>query len=106
MTIQRRPLMERIINISGVQFRANAITIGELRKLQPVLEGLGKSYPFKSIFDLMRLVHASLSKAHPDLTQQNLESMITVEDFNDVFNAVLEPSGLSMGVEEAQPSSA
>ena len=96
--------MERIINISGVQFRANAITIGELRKLQPVLEGLGNSDPFKSILDLMRLVHASLSKAHPDLIQENLESMITVENFNDVFNAVLEVSGLRKGVGEAQPA--
>ena len=86
--------MERIVNLSGVQFRANAITIGELRKLQPVLDGLGKGDPFKSILDLMPLVHASLSKAHPDLTQENLERMITVENFKDVFNAVLEASGL------------
>ena len=87
--------MERIINIAGVQFRANAITIGELRKLQPVLEGLGKGDPFKSILDLMPLVHASLKKAHPDLTQENLENMITVENFfTEVFSAVLEASGL------------
>src|SRR5262249_420894 len=86
--------MERVINISGVQFRANAITIGELRELQPVLDGLGKSDPFKSILDLMPLVRASLSKAHPDLTQEKLESMITVENFNDVFNGVPGAAGL------------
>ena len=98
--------MERIINISGVQFRANAITIGELRKLQPVLEGLGKGDPFKSILDLMPLVHASLKKAHPDLTQENLENMITVENFfTEVFNAVLEASGLRRTpAGEAQPA--
>lgn len=94
--------MERTINISGVQFRANAITIGELRKLQPVLDGLGKSDPFKSILDLMPLVHASLKKAHPDLTQENLENMITVENFNEVFNAVLEASGLRKSVGDPQ----
>ena len=98
--------MERVINISGVQFRANAITIGELRKLQPVLDGLGKGDPFKSILDLMPLVHASLSKAHSDLTQENLESMITVENFNEVFNAVLEASGLRKNSGEAQPVTA
>src|SRR5256885_13128052 len=98
--------MERVINISGVQFRTNAITIGELRKLQPVLDGLGKGDPFKSILDLMPLVHASLSKAHPDLTQENLESIITVENFNEVFNAVLEASGLRKNSGEAQPAPA
>jgi hypothetical protein len=98
--------MERTINISGVQFRANAITIGELRKLQPVLDGLGKSDPFQSILDLMPLVHASLRKAHPDLKQENLENMITVENFSEVFNAVLEASGLRKSVGEVPPATA
>lgn len=96
--------MEKIVNFPGVQFRANAITIGELRKLQPVLDGLGKNDPFRSILDLMPLVHASLKKAHPDLTQENLENMITVENFNEVFNAVLEASGLRKSVGEAGPA--
>jgi hypothetical protein len=103
--------MERIIFINGQQFKANAITVGELRKFQPVIDSLGKSNPFESILQLMPFIHASFVKAHSDLTLEQLENIITLENFNDVFNVVLEASGLRKATageagDPAQPATA
>jgi hypothetical protein len=86
--------MEKIIVINNQEFRANAITLGELRRLQPVLDGLGKGDPFQSVLELVPLIHASLKKAQPELKQEELEGMLTLENFNDVLGSVLESSEL------------
>jgi hypothetical protein len=40
------------------------------------------------------VIFSSLRKAHQDITLEELEAGLTLEDFNALFSAVLEVSGL------------
>jgi hypothetical protein len=95
--------MERVVVINGRELRAHAITLGELRRLQPVLNGLGERDPFQSVLELIPLIHASLKKAQPELKQEDLEELLTIENFNDVLGAVLEASGLRKSTPGEEP---
>lgn len=57
----------------------------------------GASVSMPSISSLLRyipIVAASVRKVHPEITPEQLESSLTLEDFNAIFAAVLEVSGL------------
>ena len=75
----------------------SALTLGDLRSLDSVIAanstpGQGKT--FASLLGVVPVLVSSLRKAHPEITKEQLESGITLEDFTALFAAVLEVSGL------------
>ena len=42
----------------------------------------------------MPVLIAALRKTHPDMSAEQIENSLTLEDFNALFSAVLEVSGL------------
>jgi hypothetical protein len=42
----------------------------------------------------MPILVASLHKSHPDISSEQIENSLTLEDFNALFSGMLEVSGL------------
>ena len=84
------------VQIDDKTFTLTQLTIGDIRGLEQFI--FAAADKGKAGFDIMssavRLIHAGVRKAHPDITLEQLESMLTVPDLKPLINAVLELSGL------------
>jgi hypothetical protein len=83
--------------------------LGELRQLDSLfaesLNGAGKG--LSSLLNYLPVISSALRKVHQDISLNDLESGLTLDDFNALFNAVLEVSGLKKSAPgEATPVTA
>ena len=89
-------LKQQTVPTSLGQLTASSLTLGELRQLDALFQskasdeisGLG------SLLRYLPVILNSVRKVHQDLTAEQLENGLTFDDFNVLFNAVLEVSGL------------
>jgi hypothetical protein len=104
-------LKQQTVPTSLGPLTVSSLTLGELRQLDQLFTSAGSdagSGNIGSLLKYMPLLFASARKVHQDLTLETLENGLTLDDFNAVFSAVLEVSGLkkaSSGAEagEAMP---
>jgi hypothetical protein len=83
----------------------SSLTLGELRALDALFaEARSDQAPagISSLLKYMPVVFASARKVHQDLTLESLEMGLTIDDFNAVFSAVLEVSGLKKAVSQGE----
>lgn len=88
-------LKQQIVSTSLGQLTVSSLTLGELRQLDSLFARTDT--PNTGIASLLRclpVLSSSLRKVHQDLTPEQLETGLTLEDFNALFAAVLEVSGL------------
>ena len=89
-------LKQQIVATSLGQLTVSSLTLGELRQLDalfqskssPEISGLG------SLLRYLPVIVNAVRKVHQDLTAEQLENGLTFDDFNALFSAVLEVSGL------------
>src|ERR1700749_4035089 len=89
-------LKQQTISTSMGQLTVSSLTLGELRQLDALFQektsvemtGLG------SLLRYLPVILNAVRKVHQDLTAEQLENGLTFDDFNGLFNAVLEVSGL------------
>lgn len=89
-------LKQQTVATSLGQLTVSSLTLGELRQLDALFQekasdeisGLG------SLLRYLPVILNSVRKVHQDLTVEQLENGVTFDDFNGLFNAVLEVSGL------------
>jgi hypothetical protein len=84
------------ISILGRQFTLSPLTLGDLRKLEPALLGIEKDveHGFAAMLSLVPVIHASLSKLHPEVALEDLEQMLDLNSFSETLDRVLHISGL------------
>jgi hypothetical protein len=90
-------LKQQTIETSMGPLTVSALTLGELRQLDALLADFtaGKAGGgLSALFRYMPVMHTSLRKVHQDLTLEQLESSLGLYDFNQLFAALLEVSGL------------
>ena len=77
------------------QLTVSSLTLGELRQLDSLFTGTNDAPAgISSLFRYLPVIFSSLRKVHQDLSQEQLENGLTLEDFSALFGAVLEVSGL------------
>jgi len=89
-------LKQQTVATSLGQLTVSSLTLGELRQLDalfqekpsPEISGLG------ALIKYLPVVLNAVRKVHQDMTAEQLENGLTFDDFNVLFNAVLEVSGL------------
>lgn len=99
-------LKQQTVPTSLGQITVSALALSELRQLDQLFKE-SKTAPEeeKTIASLLRylpVIASSIRKVHQDLSHDALELGLTLEDFNKLFDAVLEVSGLK----KAQPGEA
>lgn len=84
------------ITLQGRTLKLSALTLGDLRKLEPVLLGAEQRVEkgFASMLSLVPVIHASISKSHPEIALEELEEMLDLNSFSEALDRVLEASGL------------
>lgn len=92
-----------VISLRGREFRLCALTLGDLRRLEPALLGAEQRIAsgFGSMLSLVPVIHASISKLHPEVALEKLEDMLDLNNFTEVLDRVLEASGLKRSVPAA-----
>jgi hypothetical protein len=89
-------LKQQTVPTSLGQLTVSSLTLGELRQLDTLFQEKA-SAQVSGLASLLRYVPVILNaarKVHQDLTTEQLENGLNFDDFNVLFNAVLEVSGL------------
>ena len=89
-------LKQQTVVTSLGQLTVSSLTLGELRQLDSIFTGtLAQEHTgVGSLVRYLPVLTSSLRKAHQDISLDQLENGLTLEDFNALFSAVLEVSGL------------
>ncbi len=89
-------LKQQTVSTALGQVTVSSLTLGELRKLESLFQeatsesGAG----ITSLLKYLPVIFGSVRKVHQDLSLEQLENGLTFDDFNALFSAVLEVSGL------------
>jgi hypothetical protein len=88
-------LKQQTVPTSLGQLTVSSLTLGELRQLDSLLaDSSDSSGGLASVVRYLPVVSNSLRKVHQDISIDQLENGLTLEDFTELFGAVLEVSGL------------
>lgn len=88
-------LKQQAVTTSAGQLTVSSLSLSELRELDTLFKdrtsaGAGVT----SLLRYLPVIFSSLRKVHQDLTLEQLEGSLTLDDFNILFSSVLEVSGL------------
>lgn len=89
-------LKQQTISTALGQLTVSSLTLGELRKLESLFQERSSESggEITSLLRYLPLIFSSARKVHQDLTLDQLEAGLTFDDFNALFSALLEVSGL------------
>jgi hypothetical protein len=89
-------LKQQIVPTSLGQLTVSSLTLGELRQLDALFQDktASESSGLASLLRYLPIIANAVRKVHQDLTAEQLENGLTFDDFNALFSAVLEVSGL------------
>jgi hypothetical protein len=89
-------LKQQTVPTSLGQLTVSSLTLGELRQLDALFQEKASSETsgLGSLLRYVPVVLNSVRKVHQDLTAEKIENGLTFDDFNALFTAVLEVSGL------------
>lgn len=89
-------LKQQIVSTSLGQLTVSSLTLGELRQLDSLFHenSSAENSGLAALLKYLPVILDSARKVHQDLTAQTLENGLTFDDFNALFTAVLEVSGL------------
>lgn len=90
--------MQVEVEIAGRKLIFSALSLGQLRQLEKTMSEIqsGNFDNFEVIFVFLPHIHASLLKAQPELTQEQLEAAMTFDDLEPAQKAMLRASGLKV----------
>jgi hypothetical protein len=89
-------LKQQTIPTSLGQLTVSSLTLGELRQLDALFQEKPSSETFslESLLRYLPVIFSAVRKVHQHLTLEQLENGLTFDDFNALFLAMLEVSGL------------
>jgi hypothetical protein len=92
----RTMLKQQTIPTSLGQLTVSSLTLGELRQLDSLFQDKSsvENSGLASLLRYLPVIQNAVRKVHQDLTAEQLENGLTFDDFNVLFNAMLEVSGL------------
>jgi hypothetical protein len=89
-------LKQQTVPTSLGQLTVSSLTLGELRQLDSLFQdkSSAENSGLASLLRYLPVIQNAVRKVHQDLTAEQLENGLTFDDFNVLFNAMLEVSGL------------
>src|SRR5579859_639079 len=102
MPILEKNIMLKTQSVSTAlgELTVSSLTLGELRQLDSLFANAESAAAtgLASLFRYLPVIISSLRKVHQDLSPEQIENGLTLEDFSALFSAVLEVSGLKKAV--------
>lgn len=89
-------LKQQTVSTALGSLTVSSLSLGELRQLDSLVhEGsTGSASGIAQLLKYLPVIFGAVRKVHQDMSLQQLEDGLTFDDFNVLFNAVLEVSGL------------
>jgi hypothetical protein len=89
-------LKQQTVPTSLGQLTVSSLTLGELRQLDSLFQEKpsAENSGLASLLRYLPVIQNAVRKVHQDLTAEQLENGLTFDDFNVLFNTMLEVSGL------------
>jgi hypothetical protein len=89
-------LKQQTVPTSLGQLTVSSLTLGELRQLDSLFQEKpsAENSGLASLLRYLPVIQNAVRKVHQDLTAEQLENGLTFDDFNVLFNSMLEVSGL------------
>jgi hypothetical protein len=89
-------LKQQTVPTSLGQLTVSSLTLGELRQLDSLFQEKpsAENSGLASLLRYLPVIQNAVRKVHQDLTADQLENGLTFDDFNVLFNVMLEVSGL------------
>jgi hypothetical protein len=89
-------LKQQTVPTSLGQLTVSSLTLGELRQLDSLFQEKSsvENSGLVSLLRYLPVIQNAVRKVHQDLTTDQLENGLTFDDFNVLFNTMLEVSGL------------
>jgi hypothetical protein len=85
------------ISMGGSDYEVPPLTLGQLKRLQPIIARLG-SQDQNEIFDaISEIVQVALSRNYPSISKEQVEDLLDLANCADTVAAVLRGSGLKLG---------
>ncbi len=95
-----------LLQIGGRHFVVPPLNFRSLRQIQPKLSSLtsGGAVPdVEQLDSINEIVHLALSRNYPELTREELEDLIDLDNLRDLIGAIMGVSGLEKTTEDAKP---
>jgi hypothetical protein len=89
-------LKQQTVSTALGQLTVSSLTLGELRQLDALFQDSAKASAggVNALLQYLPVIFNAIRKVHRDLTLEELENRLTFDDFNALFGAALEVSGL------------
>lgn len=86
------------ITMGGKEWVIPALSLGQVRRLQPILEQIPIQadgvLTAETIDNSIAVIHAAMSRNYPDITLRDVEEMVDLRNIRPIFQAILGLSGL------------
>ena len=86
------------VEIGDTTFVVPPLTLGQLKRMAPILEKLGKNDnaapPLEQLDDITHLIGEALRRNYPELTDEELLEMLEIKTVSDITEKVMNVSGL------------
>lgn len=81
-------------NLGGTDFVIPPLALGPLEQLQDRIAAFDGTLNKESIAVVIDAAHAALKRNYPDITREDVAELVDVENMIEVFEAVMDVSGL------------
>lgn len=94
------------LNLGGEEFIVPPLNLKALRVLQSKLEAFTGGTDAESIDTVIDAMHAALCRNYPNMTRDQVEEIIGLENMEEAMQAVMDISGLLRKKQEAEAMAA
>lgn len=88
------------VELGGVIYVMPPLSLGVLEQMGPKITAFDPS-DFTQMGTVIDIAHASLARNYPELTREQVGEIVDLGNFQEVFTAVMDVSGLKRKVLEA-----
>jgi len=87
-----------ILKLNGMEYTIPPLTLGQVKRLLPVIEKMQKeSEPIEKFESVVKVAHAAFSRNYPDMKVEEIEEMIDLGNMKMVLDAIMGVSGFLRG---------
>ena len=98
------------VKVGGEVFIIPPLSFGILKRHKVFIESIGKTRddgtsktPLEDLPGICMVVHEAIKRNYPEITLEQVEDLIDMNNFGTIFNAIMQNSGLELAPPKLQP---